>query len=129
MLKLYIIDPSAPMPISQALLVSAVGIAVVLAELAFIALFIKLLSEIFKKVFAGKKVEDDTQPVMSEEISSAAGSGDPLPETQSQGTVDLIDVDEPTAAVIMAVVSEKIGIPLNRLDFKSIKLAGEEEKK
>lgn len=127
MLSLYIIDPSVPMPVSQALLVSVIGIAVVLAELAIIALFIKLLSEIFKKVFARKKSEDAIKPEVSGETSPAP-AGVPLPETQSRGSVDLEGVDEPTAAVIMAIVSEKSGIPLNRLDFKSIKLTGEEEK-
>ena len=33
----------------------------------------------------------------------------------------LFDVDEKTAAVIMAIVSNESGIPLNRLQFKSIK--------
>ena len=40
----------------------------------------------------------------------------------STGTLDLIDTDEKTAAVIMALVSNKSGIPLNRLSFKSIRL-------
>ena len=40
----------------------------------------------------------------------------------SQGTIDLVNVDEKTAAIIMAIVSDKSGIPLNRLSFKSIKL-------
>ena len=42
-----------------------------------------------------------------------------LPELQ--GTLELDGVDEPTAAVIMAIVSDESGIPLNRLLFKSIK--------
>ena len=38
-----------------------------------------------------------------------------------KGTLELDGVDEPTAAVIMAIVSDESGIPLNRLLFKSIK--------
>ena len=45
----------------------------------------------------------------------------PCSSTQSQGTLELDGVDEPTAAVIMAIVSDESGIPLNRLLFKSIK--------
>lgn len=37
------------------------------------------------------------------------------------GNVKLIDTDEETAAVIMAIVSEKTGVSLKNLDFKSIK--------
>ena len=40
----------------------------------------------------------------------------------SSGDLELIGVDEKTAAVIMAIVSDKSGIPLNRLQFKSISL-------
>ncbi len=40
----------------------------------------------------------------------------------SSGDLELVGVDEKTAAVIMAIVSDKSGIPLNRLQFKSITL-------
>ena len=43
------------------------------------------------------------------------------PAAPSAG-VQLVGVDEPTAAVIMAIVSNESGIPLNRLSFKSIKI-------
>ena len=33
----------------------------------------------------------------------------------------LENVDEPSAAMVMAIVSDKTGIPLNHLDFHSIK--------
>ncbi len=44
------------------------------------------------------------------------------PEGVSNGSLDLIDTDEKTAAVIMAIVSNRSGILLNRLSFKSIRL-------
>ena len=40
----------------------------------------------------------------------------------SSGDLELVGTDEKTAAVIMAIVSDKSGIPLNRLQFKSITL-------
>lgn len=40
----------------------------------------------------------------------------------STGTLLLKDVDEPTAAMIMAIVSDESGIPLSELCFKSIKI-------
>ncbi|HAZ18549.1 MAG TPA: hypothetical protein DCY74_08450 [Clostridiales bacterium] len=39
----------------------------------------------------------------------------------SCGTMKLIGVDEPTAAMVMAIVSDKTDIPLEELCFKSIK--------
>ncbi len=46
----------------------------------------------------------------------------PMPAGMTQGSLELVNTDEKTAAVIMAIVSDKSGIPLNRLAFKSIKL-------
>lgn len=42
-------------------------------------------------------------------------------EEFSSGSLKLKDVDEPTAAMIMAIVSDESGIPLSELIFKSIK--------
>ncbi|MEL7604407.1 MAG: OadG family protein [Sedimentibacter saalensis] len=42
-------------------------------------------------------------------------------EEFSSGTLKLKDVDEQTAAMIMAIVSDESGIPLSELIFKSIK--------
>ena len=43
-------------------------------------------------------------------------------EAFSAGTLILKDVDEATAAMIMAIVADESGIPLERLVFRSIKL-------
>lgn len=48
-------------------------------------------------------------------------TGSALPDSQSAGKLDLVNVDDKTAAVIMAIVSNESGIPLNRLQFNSIK--------
>jgi len=45
-----------------------------------------------------------------------------IEEEFSAGTLVLKDVDEATAAMIMAIVSDESGIPLERLIFRSIKL-------
>lgn len=46
-------------------------------------------------------------------------------EIFSSGTLRLTNVDEPTAAMIMAIVSDESGIPLTQLCFKSIRLISE----
>ncbi len=56
------------------------------------------------------------------EAPTAKSAGVPMPAGMNQGELELVGTDEKTAAVIMAIVSDKSGIPLNRLSFKSIKL-------
>lgn len=111
----------------ETLKTSIVGLLVVIAILAVIAVLILLISKIMgaaTKAFSKKKPE--TYPVKETAAPPAAKpAGRELPETQSQGTLQLENVDEPTAAVIMAIVSNQSGIPLNRLAFKSIKLIEE----
>ena len=69
----------------------------------------------------GKKGKQNAASAEPAPVQQSAAAGTPLPGTQSQGTLELDGVDEPTAAVIMAIVSDESGIPLNRLLFKSIK--------
>ena len=70
---------------------------------------------------AAPVVEAPAAPVAAT-ATAAAPAGVPMPAGMNQGELELINTDEKTAAVIMAIVSDKSGIPLNRLSFKSIKL-------
>ncbi len=114
-------NPGSVLEIPEALLISLIGILVVMLELALLAGFILLMAKIFS-LFA-KKDEKEAAPVPAAAAPAVvpAPSGNPLPDNSSAGKLDLIEVDEPTAAVIMAIVSDKSGIPLNRLNFKSIR--------
>ncbi|MCH5170096.1 MAG: OadG family protein [Oscillospiraceae bacterium] len=116
---------------AEALSVSVTGIIVVMIILALLAVIVVLLSKtirIFesktKKKSKATQTESIPTPVKSEK-PQAINNGHPLPETQSAGTLDLYKTDEKTAAIIMAIVSNESGIPLNRLEFKSIKLIEE----
>ena len=111
---------------SETLLVAVAGIAVVLLELAIIAILIVFLSKIIRalesKIGSSDKSSDApaaapaTAPVPAAPVAAA-----PAPVAYASGRTQLIDVDEPTAAVVMALVSKESGIPLERLSFKSIK--------
>lgn len=116
-LPLSIVDPQAKMPISQALLIAVTGICVVLIELALITLIIQIMSKIIRAI-----TEKGKDKAAAPEAPVTEPVGTPLPDTQSQGELKLVNVDEPTAAVIMAIVSNQSGVPLNHLRFKSIKL-------
>lgn len=108
-------------PLDKALAVSAIGLITVIIVLAVIAVLILIVSKVIRAIEAAvsKKPSEENVPT---------ASAQPMSEGTNQGEVDLIDTDEKTAAVIMAIVSQKSGIPLNRLSFKSIKLIDEEKK-
>ncbi|MGN1195529.1 MAG: OadG family protein [Acutalibacteraceae bacterium] len=120
---LFTSEYSMKMGIGEALLTAVIGIATVLMILAVIALLIMLVSKVIRLI--------ETKTAKAPEAGSTASPTNtppaavPLPDTESQGELILENVDEPTAAVIMAIVSNKSGIPLNRLCFKSIKLLEE----
>lgn len=72
------------------------------------------------KAIRRKALPDEAIAVI--EAPAAKPAGVPMPAGMTQGELELVNTDEKTAAVIMAIVSDKSGIPLNRLAFKSIKL-------
>ncbi len=106
--------------VMQNLPTAITGFIVVLSMLAIIAIVILVFSKIMYRL---SKKKEETVLETSETPSPvvAAPAGVPLADGNSVGKLDLVDVDEPTAAVIMAIVSDQSGIPLNRLNFKSIK--------
>ena len=111
--KIYGSDDA--MTVSKALLVALVGFLTVVSILAVIALFIKFIAFVFSLVTKKSSKAVNVPPVTAPAVQKA-----PIVRTM-HGQVKLTDVDEPTAAVIMALVSHNSGIPLERLDFKSIR--------
>ncbi|MBR6361587.1 MAG: OadG family protein [Clostridia bacterium] len=107
------------MTVPESLGIALVGILVVLAELALLALFITILSKIIGAFTKKKKAEEQETTVTP---VAETGNGTPAPAAGYSGSPNLINVDEPTAACIMAIVSDRSGIPLERLKFRSIKL-------
>ncbi len=122
--KIY--GAGAEMTLSRAALISAVGIMIVFLILGILAIFVKAMGFGFDRMHekrkaglaaAAPKAPKTTLPPMPEPKPEGA----PLPADTSAGTLQLIDVTEEEAAVVMAVVSHRSGIPLNRLQFNSIK--------
>ena len=103
--------------IPTAIVISLVGFATVLLILSFLAVFVLLMGKIFDAIAKSKAAKK--AKAAPEQTAVAAAPDSPtavIPE------VTLYNVEEPDAAVIMAIVSDKSGIPLNRLKFNSIKL-------
>lgn len=119
---IYALAYGKDITLGEAVNISITGFVVVLLILALLAVLVLLLSKGIRLVesFTGKrKTTKGQQPQSAGSTPTAAAS--PLPENADAGRLDVYDVDEKTAAVIMAIVSNESGIPLNRLLFKSIK--------
>lgn len=111
------------MSISESLLIAAFCISVVFAVLMTLYAIIRLFSFILNK-FSNKKAIVPTIETQEEKVS--VQSEDDEEETFSSGTLKLKNVDEKTAAMIMAIVSDESEIPLSELCFKSIRLVEEQ---
>lgn len=113
MIKMFTDEQLASFGITDALLASLIGICVVLLELGLLAVCIVLIG---KAINAFLNKGKETQETVVETKT------DSLPEVPTIGDrkVKLINVDEKSAAMVMALVSHETDIPLDRLDFKSI---------
>lgn len=113
--------------IGEAFLFALVGFAIVFAVLLAINGFIRLLSVIVRAVenAASKPAAAPAAaaPAAAAPVASAAPAipAGMKPADGSLGDVKLYDVDDATAAMIMAIVADKLDAPLNELRFKSIK--------
>ena len=114
------------MSLPDALSISAVGFGIVFVVLGFLAIFVFAMGKVFESLNkkASKKEPEKKEPAEA----SAKSEGYPLPDNQSTGDLTLINTTEEEAAVIMAITSNKSGIPLNRLKFNSIKLLEDDKK-
>ena len=111
----------AIMSLGQTLLISVVGFAIVFLVLGFLAIFVFGMGKVFD-VIGKKKEAKEAAAAAPVATAVPAPAGTPLPANQSIGDLTLINTTEEEAAVIMAITSDKSGIPLNRLKFNTIKL-------
>ena len=106
--------------LSEGFLYALIGFVLVLVVLVVLMGFIYLLSFIVRTFDAKKKKAADA-PSASVEEKPALAPG-------SSGSVMLNNVDDRTAAMVMAIVADELKTPLNELKFLSIKEVTEEEK-
>ena len=94
-------------------------ILVVFAVLLLMYILISISGKIIEAITkAGKKEEPAKAPAAAPAAPAAAAPE----EIFSSGSLKLKNCDEKTAAMIMAIVADSTGIPLEELVFKSIKL-------
>lgn len=112
----------AIMDLGQTLLISVVGFGIVFLVLGFLAIFVYGMGKVFDVIGKKKEEKEAAAAEAPAAAAAAAPAGTPLPANQSIGDLTLINTTEEEAAVIMAITSDKSGIPLNRLKFNTIKL-------
>lgn len=101
------------------------GRAIIIAISGFMVVFIMLCLLWFIIVLINKVVTSIEHKTEAPAAAAPVKAAEVKEETAVHGTfggeIALYDVDEKTAACIMAIVSDSTKIPLNQLIFKSIK--------
>lgn len=100
--------------IGEAGIAAVLGYAVVFVGLVLLMLVVMVLGKVMAASM--KKQSPAAAPAAP---AAAAPAAAPAPGTA--GEVKLYDVSDRDAAMIMAIVADKTGRPLNELRFKSIK--------
>lgn len=105
----------------------SIGTAGLVALLGYIVVFIGLIALMWVVQIEGKIMTSKKKAAAPEIPAPAAAAPvtslkPQIPEAPgSAGECKLFDVDDKTAAMLMAIVADKMGKPLNTLRFKSIK--------
>ena len=106
------------MPVGEALVYALLGYAVVFFGIALLMAVVIIMGKIFiardRKAAAAKAAAPAAAAPAVAEAPKPVAPG-------SAGQLKLHDVEPKTAAMIMAIVADKMGKPLNELRFISIK--------
>ena len=99
----------------EAGVLAALGYGVVFLGLVVLMLVVILIGKAFSGKKKAKSVAEEVAPApVVEEVEAPAAPG-------SAGQLKLYDTPPKTAAMLMAIVADKLGKPLNELRFISIK--------
>jgi len=109
------------MDIINSLFTSLFGISVVFAVLASLILLIYGQTLVMKKMHPAKAADPAVTKMAPSSAAPAAGMPVAAPAPVYPGKLELIGIDEKTAAMVMAIVCDESGIPANELIFKSIR--------
>lgn len=104
---------------SEMLLNAGIVILVVFGVLFLMYILISLSGKIIQGI---TKLGAKEEPAKAAPAAAAPAAPAAPEEIYSSGSLKLKNCDEKTAAMIMAIVADDSGIPLEELVFKSIKL-------
>lgn len=105
------------MGITDSVITALLGYSVVFVGLVLLMLVITA----FGKIMSGKKKQAAQPAAASASAPAAPAAASDIGMRDGSRVCDLHGVDDKTAAMIMAIVAEQTGIPLNELRFISIK--------
>ena len=111
---MFLTDNPAAISLGQAGLYALLGYAVVFFGLILLMLVVIGIGKIF--IAAAQK-----NKAKAEEAEAPAEPAVTPPAPGSAGELKLYNVEPKTAAMIMAIVADKLGKPLNELRFLSIR--------
>ena len=106
--------------VGQAAVLALLGYAVVFFGLILLMVVITVMGKIF--IAKDKKAAETAKASLAASVPTTPAPeahGEPAPGTAGQ--LKLHDVEPKTAAMLMAIVADKMGKPLNELRFISIK--------
>lgn len=101
-------------PIGTAALIVALGMAVVFFGLILLMFVTKIAGAIINR-------KNTAAPAAAPAAASAAPAVPNAPAPGSAGKIALHDVPDKTAAMLMAIVADRTGKPLNQFRFISIR--------
>ena len=102
------------MPFADAVITAILGYGVVFVGLVLLMCAIILMGKVMTAKKAAPAAASTAAPAPAPKAELPAAPG-------SAGEVKLFDVPDKEAAMVMAIVADKMGKPLNELRFKSIK--------
>ena len=105
--------------IANAGIVALLGYAVVFFGLILLMCVITLLGKAFVAAESKAKAAAAAAPAAAAPAAAPVVNAEPAPG--SAGKLKLHDVEPKTAAMLMAIVADKMGKPINELRFISIK--------
>lgn len=119
MYNLMLVASGTKIGVGDAFLTAIVGYAVVFVGLLLLMVVVVIMGAIFKARAAKAAAAAGSGASAAQEAPAPAPVGKPAPG--SAGEVKLYNVPDREAAMVMAVVADTMGKPINELRFKSIK--------
>ena len=106
--------------IADAGIVALLGYAVVFFGLILLMIVVMVMGKAFVAA-EKKKAPKAEKPAEPAPVAAPAAPAEPVAAPGTAGQLKLYDTPPKTAAMIMAIVADKMGKPLNELRFISIK--------
>ena len=110
--------------VNQAMVNVPIGTAGLIVVLGMVVVFLGLILLMIATKLCGAVIQSREKKTAAAEPAQAAPAAAPAAQTKapgSAGEIKLHDVPDKTAAMLMAIVADRLGKPLNELRFISIR--------